>query len=149
MTDDENRAFLTQIPLLLVSIALVWWKLEEPKTELKRTDQSAIAKWKRIDFLGALFMSLTILPVMLALDMGGQHIPWSSPFMIVLFSISAVSAIVFCLVESYWATEPIFPLKLLGHYVVVTSYVQFAIQTAIQVAVSVHLLHSNHLQQAN
>lgn len=80
-------------------------------------------------------MSLTILPVMVAFDMGGQKIPWDSPVIIGLFAASLGSAVLFCLTERYWAKEPIFPLRLLSHYVVVTSYLQLAIQTAIQVAV--------------
>ncbi|KAL1311511.1 hypothetical protein AAFC00_001634 [Neodothiora populina] len=126
-------AFLCQCPLLLISIGLVWWRLEEPTSVDKRRTESTLTKWKRIDFVGSFFMSLTVLPMMLAFDMVGQEISWQNPVLLGLLGGAIVSGVCFCLTERYWAKEPIFPLKLLGHYVVVTSYVQIVIQTAIQV----------------
>ncbi|GAB7355427.1 hypothetical protein MBLNU459_g5939t2 [Dothideomycetes sp. NU459] len=125
--------FLCQCPLLILSIVLVWWKLEEPK-QAGHVEQSMLTKLRRIDFLGAFFMSITLVCILLALDMGGEKYPWRHPLIIGLFVGAIVSALVFCLVEKFWAKEPIFPLSLLSHYVVATSYAILTIQTAIQVA---------------
>lgn len=126
--------FLCQCPLIGLSIVLVWWRLEEPKPN-NDPKQSMSTKLKRIDFLGAFFLSTTLLCFLLALDMGGDKFPWEHPLIIGLSIGTVISAGLFSLTEQYWAKEPIFPLRLLGHYVVITSYTILIIQTAIQVAV--------------
>lgn len=126
---------MCQIPLLLVSIVLVWWKLEKPKID-NETSQSVSEKLARIDFAGAFFMSLTILPLMLALDLSGQGLKWDDARMLLLLAAAVCCGVIFSLIEQSWAKEPIFPLKLLGSYVVATSYLMLLIQTGIQVAVS-------------
>lgn len=132
-----KRSFLLQVPLVVLSIGLVWWRLENPKIDDAPETQSTGSKWKRIDFAGALFMALTILPIMLAFDMGAKETSWGSPLLLGLYAASLVSGVLFCLTEKYFAKEPIFPLELLRHYVVVTSYLQTAIQIAIQTAVRI------------
>jgi len=122
---------------MLLSIILVWWRLEDPALSKTTEAQSGVAKWKRIDFVGAFFLSFAILPVLLAVDLGGRKIAWGSPIMVGIFGCAIVSGVLFCLTEKYWAREPVFPLRLLGHYVVVTSYLQLAIQTSIQIAVGI------------
>lgn len=82
-------------------------------------------------------MSLTILPVLLAVDLGGKNTAWNSPVIIGLLAGATGCGVLFFITEKYLAREPVFPLKLLGHYVVVTSYLQILIQSAIQTAVGV------------
>lgn len=139
--------FLCQCPLLLLSIVLVWWKLEEPKVN-DDPEQSISTKLKRIDFLGAFFMSTTLLSFLLAFDMASDRFSWRHPLIIGLLISALLSSILFSLTETYWAKEPIFPLRLLRHYAVVTSYLILSIQTAIQVAVST-LLPSSPGQVTN
>ena len=116
-------------------MGLVWWKLEDHRPKNLLETQSTSAKWKRIDFVGAFLLSLTILPVMLAVDLLGKKMAWNSHPIIGLFAVAVISGVLFCLTEEYWAREPIFPLRLISHYVVVTSYLQLFIQVSIQIAV--------------
>lgn len=97
-------------------------------------EQSVWAKLKRIDFIGALFLSLTILAFCVILDVGGQKVAWDSPVLIGIAGGGVFSAIAFVLSTKYWAAEPIFPLHLLTHYVVVTSYSGLALQNVMQMA---------------
>jgi hypothetical protein len=130
----SHRAFIGQCPLLLLSIILVWWRLEEPHqtTELK---QSIRTKLKRIDFVGAFFMSAAILACITAFDLGSKKT--NTPVLVSLIAVGVTAGVFFVLTEKFWAKEPIFPLELLGKDAVITSYTIIFIQTGIQVAVSI------------
>ncbi|THZ79545.1 MFS general substrate transporter [Aureobasidium pullulans] len=127
----ETRAFIGQCPLLLLSIVLVWWKLEEPQHEVE-LKQSVWTKLKRIDFIGAFFMSVAILACITAFDLGSKKANTSVLITLVVIGVSAGA--LFALTEKFWAKEPIFPLELLGQHAVITSYSIIFIQTGIQVA---------------
>jgi hypothetical protein len=129
-----NRAFIGQCPLLLLSIVLVWWRLEEPHQNIE-LKQSIWTKLKRIDFIGAFFMSAAILACITAFDLGSKKA--NTPMLVSLVAIGVTAGVFFVLTEKFWAKEPIFPLELLGKDAVITSYTIIFIQTGIQVAVSV------------
>jgi hypothetical protein len=119
---------------------LVWWKLEEPQHDDDNLKQSIWIKLKRIDFMGAFFMSVAILSCISAFDLGSKNA--SSTVIVILAVLGVATAVLFALTERFWAREPMFPLELLGKHAVVTSYSIIFIQTGIQVAVSqgVHFL---------
>ncbi|KAI4732135.1 MFS general substrate transporter [Aureobasidium sp. EXF-10728] len=124
-------AFIGQCPLLLLSIVLVWWKLEEPHQHID-LKQSIWTKLRRIDFVGAFFMSIAILASITAFDLGSKKA--STPVLTILVAVAVTAGVLFALTEKLWAKEPIFPLELLGKDAVITSYSIIFIQTSIQVA---------------
>ena len=131
------RSFYIQCPLALISIILVAWKLDSPNHSYPdNTAESTFGKLRRIDFLGSTFLALTIVGFLVALDLGGQKLPWSHPVIWILFASSAVLGLLFFLVEAHWAKEPIFPLSLLVHRDVVVAYLVGGFQIAAQLAVS-------------
>lgn len=132
-----TRAFLAQVPPVILSIVLVQWKLKVPQKSLNITpQQSARDKLLRIDFIGALLMSIAILTALFVLDTGGQKYAWKHPIVISSACIAIISAGAFCLFEKFCAKEPIFPIQLLTRYVVVTSYGILLLQNLSQTAVS-------------
>jgi MFS family permease len=133
--DGDHRSFLGQCPPTLLALALVAWKLEIPSLATTST-QSAISKLRRVDFLGAIFLSLSIVCGLLALDFGGQRMPWTDPEILLLLGASVMTLNIFVLVEAVWAKEPIFPLRLLLNRDVITSYINLGFQTGAQGAVS-------------
>ncbi|KAI4854607.1 MFS general substrate transporter [Aureobasidium sp. EXF-8845] len=124
-------AFIGQCPLLLLSIVLVWWRLGEPHRTIE-LKQSIWTKLKRIDFIGAFFMSAAILACITAFDLGSKRA--NTPVLVSLIAVGVTAGIFFVLTEKFWAKEPIFPLELLGKDAVITSYTIIFIQTGIQVA---------------
>jgi hypothetical protein len=129
----SHRAFLGQCPLLLLSIVLAWWRLEEPRQN-NVLKQSIGTKLRRIDFMGAFFMSASILALITAVDLGAKN---TNTLMLVgLIATGLIAGVSFVLTEKFWAKEPIFPLELLGKDAVITSYTIIFIQTGIQVTVS-------------
>lgn len=100
------------------------------------TAQSPREKLARIDWNGAITLSFTILFSLVVLDMGGQKYSFTHPFIISAIVIAIVSGVGFVITEKYYAKEPVFPLQLLCHYVVITSYSIMFLQTFAQTAVS-------------
>ncbi|KAH6719494.1 major facilitator superfamily domain-containing protein [Leptodontidium sp. MPI-SDFR-AT-0119] len=126
-----RMSFLGQCPPTILALALVVWKLDISLKE-DGPRQSHLSKLKRIDFLGATFLSLSIVCGLLVLDLGGQRMPWTDPMVLGLFSASTVSLSLFVLVEGFFAKEPIFPLRLLLSRDVITSYINLCFQTGAQ-----------------
>ena len=126
-----QRSFLGQCPPTALALALVCWKLQIPSLETS-TKQSHLSKLRRIDFIGAILLSVSIVCALLVLDLGGQKMSWSSPKVLTMLASSLVSGNLFLLVEGFWAKEPIFPLRLLLNRDVFTSYVNLAFQTVLR-----------------
>lgn len=121
------RPFLLQCPLVLAGALLVEFKLNI-NSQKKHPAGDLRQKLKRIDFAGAFFLSITILGALGVLDTGGQKLPWSHPVIIGLGCAAVICAIGFAFTEKFWAAEPIFPLRLMTHYVVCTSYLMLTLQ---------------------
>lgn len=98
-------------------------------------------KLGRIDFPGCALLTLTLLPLLIVLDIGGGKLAWSSPIIFGLVSIGVASGSVFVIVEGR-SKEPIFPLHLLTNPAVITSYLLLLLQIASQMAVCWPKLYS-------
>lgn len=134
----EFRSFYIQCPLAMFALLLVTWKVKSPAPPASSESDkhgSQLGKLRRIDFLGAISLALTIVSFLLILDLGGQKVSWTNPLIWVLCAIVAFCGIFFTLNEAYIAREPIFPLRLLVHRDVVAAYLLQALQSAAQFAV--------------
>ena len=100
-------AFLLQVPFIVVSMVLVIIYVNVP---VKETDMS---RWKRIDFLGAFTLVVTLVLFLLGLSTGGEQFPWSHPVVITTLALSGVSLLLFIFVEEKIALEPVIPVRLL------------------------------------
>lgn len=126
------RAFLVQVPPVVIAILLVQWRLKLPN---KQADSES-TKWQklqRVDFVGAFFLCYTIFAACFVLDIGGQRIPWTSPVLIGIASSGCISAILF-VISARLVNEPIFPLRLITHYDVATHYLIVLLQVMVQMA---------------
>lgn len=68
-------------------------------------------KEKSVDFLGAIYLAMGLIPLLLALSWGGQQYAWDSIVIILTISFSILSLIIFGIIE-YVAKNPILPLSL-------------------------------------
>ncbi|OQD73908.1 hypothetical protein PENDEC_c013G05835 [Penicillium decumbens] len=100
-------AFLMQVPLLVISTFLVAWKVN---IRVKETDEARI---KRVDFLGAVTLVITLVTLLLGLNTGGNQVPWTHPIVLASLPLSALFLGVFIYVEALVAPEPVIPVKLL------------------------------------
>ncbi|KAF4945099.1 hypothetical protein FSARC_14521 [Fusarium sarcochroum] len=111
-------SFAGQSPIFVVSMVVVAFLL--PSTA--HTEGAVLERIKRIDALGALLLGSSVLAFMVPLEIGGQKVEWSNPIVPGLAGAGALLAIAFVFVESRWAREPIFPLRLLRNSDVTKSY---------------------------
>ncbi|KAI8715014.1 MFS domain-containing protein [Fusarium sp. LHS14.1] len=125
-------SFLGQAPIFAASMVICGLLL--PSTSHGTQESSISSRLARIDAVGALLLGATVLSLMMPLEIGGQKIPWNHPIIFALFAASIVLAVAFVLVESRWAKEPIFPLRLLRNAQVTKSYLMVAAQAGAQLA---------------
>jgi len=114
-----RSAFIVQMPLTLLAVvlSLLFIKTRQD-VERSQGDQveeerlqdglTKVAKWKRIDFAGALLLVATLVAFLLALTTGD----WTSPLVLTALPLSLVLAVAFVYVERLHA-EPIIPVNLL------------------------------------
>ena len=76
----------------------------------------------KLDILGAVAMTLFIVPLVLALTWGGVDYAWGSPVILGMFAFTAVMFVVFLYIERR-VIEPIIPLELFTNRVMVISAV--------------------------
>lgn len=134
-------SFLGQCPPAMLALALVAYKLQVPA--MNDSKQTHLQKLGRIDFLGAIFLSVSIVCGLLVLDLGGQRLTWTEPIVLGLFGAALISLHLFLLIEGFHAKEPIFPLRLLLNRDVITTYINLGFQTGAQGAVSWHTSADN------
>jgi EmrB/QacA subfamily drug resistance transporter len=95
--------FYVNLPVGLVALSFIIFQMPALKPKLERK--------VRIDWWGSLALLVAVVPLLLALSLGGQEYPWGSWQVIGLFGIAAVGVAVFLLVEKR-AAEPILPFDL-------------------------------------
>ncbi|KAM6533465.1 hypothetical protein FALCPG4_006447 [Fusarium falciforme] len=105
--------FGVQVPPLLLCMAVAWVAIPDDlgiEGERKGVWQAL----KEFDAKGSLLLTTSITFVILGLNLGGNVLPWSHPFVIASLVIFAVVFPTFLWVES-WVHKPIMPLYLIRH----------------------------------
>lgn len=128
-------SFVGQGPIILLAIILVVFRLPDQSSTDQTQSKGQSSKLRRIDFVGATLLAISIVGFLGALSLGGQDLPWSHPIIKVLFAASLVLGTVFVVYEVKYAAEPIFPPQLVVRRDVATPYAIMALQTSAQVAV--------------
>ncbi|MCP3031756.1 MFS transporter [Halobacillus sp. A1] len=96
-----NWVFWVFLPFGFVAFIMIWKMFPNPEKSEKQT----------VDFLGAVLLTLTIIPLLLAFSWAGQNFAWSSPIIIGLFTWSVIGLAAFIVVERR-AENPVIPLHL-------------------------------------
>ncbi|KAF3034326.1 hypothetical protein E8E12_005202 [Didymella heteroderae] len=113
-------SFLGQVPFAGVAILLVWLIL--PVRVYQHLDENIKdSSFRRIDFLGAILMTLSILSLLLPMEIGGDRVAWSDYRIAMLFTAALVFGLLFLAVEGWVAKEPMIPLSVLRHKEVLLS----------------------------
>lgn len=100
-------AFLSQVPLVVISGTLVFFTVKTPP---KKSEKS---KLSRVDFAGAFALLVTLVLLLLGLTSGGNIVAWNHPLVLISLPLSAVALGLFVWIETRWAKEPILPITLL------------------------------------
>lgn len=78
-------AFLSQVPMVVVSGTLVFFTVRIPP---KKSEKS---KLSRVDFSGAFALVVTLVLLLLGLTSGGNIVPWNHPLVLVSLPLSVVA----------------------------------------------------------
>ncbi|ORX81490.1 MFS general substrate transporter [Anaeromyces robustus] len=99
--------FYINLPIGIISIIIISIivKIPTPKGSLMK-------KIKKIDILGTIFLVLTTIPTLLALNWGGSKYNWSSKTIILLFVGSSIGLIIYLFVEWKIAPSPLTPFEI-------------------------------------
>ena len=127
-------SFGGQSPLLMVAVILSWILVPAGQPEPTGDHQKQRSRLARVDFLGILFLALTVIAFLMPLTLGSLDIPWNHPLMIAPLGCCIVFGCLFVATEKHWATEPVFPLHLLRKRAVVTAYLAYLYQILAQTA---------------
>ena len=95
--------FYVNVPIGLVALTFIIFQMPALKPKLPRKVS--------IDWWGSVTLLLGVVPLLLALSLGGQDYPWGSWEVLGLFGIAAAGIAVFILVEKR-AVEPILPFDM-------------------------------------
>ena len=110
-----RAAFLMLVPFTAVSTILVAWRVRIP---VKQSDKSAL---KRVDFLGAFSLIVTLVLLLVGLNSGGNTVPWNHPLVYSSLVISALSLLAFIYIELHHASEPVIPVRLMVDRTVISA----------------------------
>ncbi|KIM86978.1 hypothetical protein PILCRDRAFT_815427 [Piloderma croceum F 1598] len=110
-------AFLLQVPATIIAISAVTFVLELPRP----SDSDLWAKFKRVDFVGALVLVSLTFFLLFGLDRGG-NISWTDKFTVSSLVAFAVLFILFCTVEMLLASEPFAPRRIIVNRSLFASY---------------------------
>jgi EmrB/QacA subfamily drug resistance transporter len=101
MVEGWRWVFYVNVPFALMSVILITAKMPP----------MPVRGGASIDYLGALLIVLTFVPLLLAITWGGHDRPWGSPLIVALFAVALVAFTAFIFVErAVW--DPIVPLGL-------------------------------------
>lgn len=118
--DVSSRAFLIQVFLCLIAILAVSFFLHP----LPRKSPVAWSEQlKRIDFLGALLLTLTVFGILFGLDRG-SNVSWRHPVTIVSLCSAIPFLMAYLWVETRFASEPFTPAHVIFDKALCACYVQ-------------------------
>lgn len=118
--------------MIAISALFVWILVPH---KVQDEEDSKKDQFSRIDFTGAFLLAATVTSFLLVVEIGGRKVAWTHPLILILLTISVLSAVLFVITETRWAVEPIFPIHLLKQKDVVCQYLVMALQIAAQLSV--------------
>lgn len=103
--------FLLQVPVSVAALVLGYLVIRNPQSSLHGSSFRQMLRV--VDFSGALILVTAISIQLIGLSLGGNELPWSSPWVIVSLVGSIVLLGLFLVVEAKTKAIPVIPLRLL------------------------------------
>ncbi|MFD0619799.1 MFS transporter [Paenibacillus sp. GCM10027629] len=107
---DWHWIFWIFLPLGVVAFFMIIFLF--PKVDRKKSES--------IDYLGSIFLTTSLVPLLLAFSWAGTEYKWGSPQILGLLAATIISAIIFIFVEKH-AKSPVLPLSLFKNGIVTVS----------------------------
>ncbi|KAI2780497.1 MFS general substrate transporter [Daldinia loculata] len=104
--------FILQVPISVIALILGYVVIENQQISFSG-GSSLKETWRRVDFLGSFLLVLAISVQLVGLSLGGNELPWSSPWVIISLGGSSVLFGIFFWVEGKTTAIPVIPLRML------------------------------------
>ncbi|KAF4962196.1 hypothetical protein FSARC_9711 [Fusarium sarcochroum] len=104
--------FLLQVPVSIVALVIGALVVSDQSGGFS-VDNNLGAVWKRVDFSGSLLLVVAVSVQLVGLSLGGNELPWSSPWVIGSLVGSIGLFALFLFVEAKTSAIPVIPLRLL------------------------------------
>lgn len=104
--------FLLQVPVAVIALVLGYMVVENQHNDFTQ-GSSLRTLWAAVDISGSLLLVVAISVQLVGLSLGGNELPWSSPWVIGTLVGSVILIGIFILVEAKTTAIPIIPLHLL------------------------------------
>ncbi|KAL2689645.1 hypothetical protein Neosp_003704 [[Neocosmospora] mangrovei] len=104
--------FLLQVPVSIVAFVIGYLVVANQPGGFS-LDSGLGAVWKRVDFSGSLLLVVAVSVQLVGLSLGGNELPWTSPWVIGSLVGSVALFALFLLVEARTSAIPVIPLRLL------------------------------------
>lgn len=103
--------FLLQVPVSAAALVLGYLVVRNPHAGLHGSSWAAM--WRAVDISGALLLVTAISVQLVGLSLGGNELPWDSPWVVGSLVGSVVLLGLFLLVEAKTKAIPVIPLRML------------------------------------
>jgi len=130
------RSFLGQCPPTVLGMLLVWLMVPNTTSMKSSESQDDGTKLSRVDFPGSLILVVAMITFLLPMELGGVICPWSHPVIATLVGCFVVASLMFILVETRVAKEPILSLSLMTSWEILLPNTVMFCQSAAQLGVS-------------
>ncbi|KAI9486778.1 MAG: major facilitator superfamily domain-containing protein [Benjaminiella poitrasii] len=109
-----RSCFYINLPFLLLTIYIATQLL----TNYNLEDQEATfqERLKKIDYVGATTIVLSVVSFLIATSLGGNIKPWSDPIVLLCFASSLALVILFCLIEAKYSPYPLMPWEIIASH---------------------------------
>ena len=105
--------FLLQVPLSIMAFVIGYYAVNNQPGGMA-LDGGLKAAWKRVDVSGAVVLVVGISVQLLGLSLGGNELPWDSPFVVGSLIGSVLLLGLFLVIEARTTAVPIIPLRMLN-----------------------------------
>ncbi|KAK8082413.1 hypothetical protein PG996_001194 [Apiospora saccharicola] len=106
--------FILQVPISVFAFFVGWLAVEDPKVNLVTGSKTLKKTWHVVDFSGALLLVMAVSVRLVGLSLGGNELPWSSPWVIGALLGSLALFALFIRVEKRTKAIPMIPLRMLN-----------------------------------
>jgi MFS family permease len=104
--------FLLQVPVSVLALVVGYFVIKNPPITFNLGDGFG-AVWKKVDVSGSLLLVAAVSVQLVGLSLGGNELPWRSPWVILILIGSIVLFALFLWIEVHTAAIPVIPLRLL------------------------------------
>ncbi|KAI6260101.1 hypothetical protein MCOR19_003620 [Pyricularia oryzae] len=107
--------FLSQVPISVAALVLGWFVVRDLESSVSSGQGVSRLRtiWSKVDISGALVLVVAISMQLVALSLGGNELPWGSPWVVAPLIGSSLLFALFISIQHRTTAIPVIPLRLL------------------------------------